>query len=164
MVLGDGDAEHRHDDQDKSRRAPLAPSGRALRLSASRAERKTDWDFVLAELADHQRLDAYSAAQASVAPNELQSRRTAASRGCRPAEFRTVNAEGETSFRSPQSALTKSSQEKTPRFRARLFSPTALGFQPGRQHGRNLKLKCQKATAPQRRSMFVWRRCRVTGR
>jgi len=53
----------------KSRRAPLAPSGRALRLSASRAERKTDRDFVLAELADHQRLDAYSAAQASVAPN-----------------------------------------------------------------------------------------------
>ncbi|MBP0109749.1 MULTISPECIES: hypothetical protein [Bradyrhizobium] len=81
MVLGDGDAEHRHDDQDKSRRAPLAPSGRALRLSASRAERKTDRDFVLAELADHQRLDGVSrgasfsrAERASIAPNGCAAR------------------------------------------------------------------------------------------
>ncbi|MHC4054520.1 hypothetical protein [Bradyrhizobium sp. 25ACV] len=57
VVLGDGDAEHHHDNQDEPQSAPVGLSRRALRFLASRADRKSDRDLGLTELAVHRRLD-----------------------------------------------------------------------------------------------------------
>ncbi|MBB4378200.1 hypothetical protein GGD66_000663 [Bradyrhizobium sp. CIR48] len=40
VMLGDGDAEHHHDDQDEPQSAPVGLSRRALRFPASRADRE----------------------------------------------------------------------------------------------------------------------------
>ncbi|WP_338312416.1 hypothetical protein [Bradyrhizobium sp. TM239] len=52
MVLGDGDAEHHHDDQDEPQGAPVDLSGRALWFPAMGADRKSDRDLGFTELAD----------------------------------------------------------------------------------------------------------------
>ncbi|MCS3759490.1 hypothetical protein [Bradyrhizobium centrosematis] len=153
MVLGDGDAEHHHDDQDKPQRAPVGLSGRALRFPASRADWKPDRDLGLAELAGHRRLegDGRGAGSSAAALSRATGSPLGSAVNAKDGKFVPVAAVGGRRPQRQKQALVKENpgQKKTPRFRAGLFWLTALGFQRlAASRSSNLKLKIQKATAP----------------
>ncbi|WP_210203155.1 hypothetical protein [Bradyrhizobium sp. AC87j1] len=144
VVLGDGDAEHHHDNQDEPQSAPVGLSRRALRFPASRADRKSDRDLGLTVFADHRRLDHEGRGASALGPDTVA--RDTASFGRSNANvgrFVPVATTGCTL------AGSRCLQRKTPRFRTGLFWLTALGFQRlAASRISNLKLKTQKATAP----------------